>query len=97
MSKEADSSAVTDNAAAQRYELQVDGTTAFIAYTRTPGTISFDHTEVPAQLGGQGVGSQLAKGALELARAEGVTVIPRCSFVAEYVKRHPQFADLVSV
>lgn len=85
---------VFDNSSRHRYELDVDGTLAFIDYTRSAGEISFDHTEVPASLGGKGVGSRLAQGALALARDAGLKVVPRCSFIASYIERHPEFAGL---
>ncbi len=95
MSKDTQPTSVIDNTAAKRYELDTDGAIAFISYTKAPGIVSFDHTEVPTQLAGKGVGSRLAQGALGLARASGVKVVPRCSFIADYVKRHPQYQDLM--
>jgi len=86
---------VVDRAERQRFELQVDDSVAFIAYTKSGDRISFDHTEVPPELGGRGVGSRLAQGALELARTQALKVIPRCRFIAEYIQRHPEFAGLV--
>ena len=87
---------VRDNAAAQRYELEVDGHVAFVAYRRLPGVISLDHTEVPSALGGRGVGSTLAKGTLDLVRSQGLKIVPRCSFIAAYIDKHPEYRDLVS-
>ena len=87
---------VTDNAERQRYELRLDDSVAFIAYTKSGDRISFDHTEVPRELGGRGAGSRLAQGALELARAQGLKVIPRCTYIAGYLQKHPEFAALVA-
>ncbi len=55
----------------------------------------FTHTEVPAAVEGQGIGSRLIRGALEAARAQGLQVVPRCSFVSAYLARHPEFNELV--
>ena len=54
-----------------------------------------DHTEVPAALRGQGIASRLTRGVLETARAQGLKVVPRCSFVAAFMSRHPEFNDLL--
>jgi hypothetical protein len=54
------------------------------------------HTEVPEALSGQGVGSRLVRGALDLIRAEGLMVVPSCSFVAAWIGKHPDYADLVA-
>lgn len=86
---------VYDNTSAQRFELATDAGTAFIAYERRGDVISFDHTEVPDSLAGQGVGSALVKGALELVRSEGLKVIAQCSFVAAYIKHHPEYRALL--
>ncbi|MFM9939909.1 MAG: GNAT family N-acetyltransferase [Hyphomicrobiaceae bacterium] len=88
-------SQITDNAASSRFEMPVEGHIAFVTYRRGPGTIALLHAEVPAELEGRGVGSRLAKAALEVVRAEGLKVIPRCSFIAAYIQRHPEYQDLL--
>ena len=88
---------VTDNTARHRFELDVDGTTAVIVYRPAgDGVLELVHTEVPESLSGQGVGSRLVKGALDMIRARGTRVIPSCSFVAAYIQRHPEYADMVA-
>jgi predicted GNAT family acetyltransferase len=86
---------VRDNPAAQRYEMDIAGKSAFITYRRSPGAITLVHAEVPQELSRRGIGSQLARGALELARAQGCKVVPRCSFIANFVKKHAEFQDLI--
>lgn len=88
-------SEVRDNAAKHQFEMIVDGHTAFAAYRLSPGIITFTHTEVPAALGGRGIGSQLAKGALGNVRARGLKVVPLCPFIKGYIGKHPEYADLV--
>ena len=61
---------VRNNIAESRFELDIDGHTAFAYYSFSPGVITFMHTEVPEALSGRGIGSQLAKGALDLVRAQ---------------------------
>ncbi|MBB5711087.1 GNAT family N-acetyltransferase [Sphingomonas xinjiangensis] len=85
---------VIDNAAEQRFELEVDGHTAFAAYERENNVLVFTHTVVPAALRGQGVGSRLIEGALRQVRAAGGKVRPVCSFVAGYLAQHPEWQDL---
>jgi len=88
-------SAVRNNAALDRYELDVDGGMAVAYYRAAPGRITFTHSEVPLALRGRGYGSALMRGALELARAQGVKVASRCPFVSAYLGRHPEFNDLL--
>lgn len=85
---------VRDNKAEHRFELEVDGHTAYAYYTLEPGVITFTHTEVPPALGGQGVGSRLAKGALDLVRAQKLKVVAKCPFIAAYMGKHPEVQDL---
>jgi predicted GNAT family acetyltransferase len=85
---------IRDNKAEHRFELDAGGSLAVAYYRLAPGVITFTHTEVPAALAGQGVGSRLVRGALEAARAEGLKVVSRCSFVSAYLRRHPEFNDL---
>ncbi|HVX29908.1 MAG TPA: GNAT family N-acetyltransferase [Nitrolancea sp.] len=87
---------VHDNAVAHRIELTVEGHTAFTAYELVGRQIIFTHTQVPFELQGKGVGSQLARGALDLASERGLDVIPYCPFVAGYIRRHHEFLGLVS-
>ena len=78
-----------------RFELAVDGRTAFSQYKLAPGTITFMHTEVPKEFEGQGIGSKLVRGELEAVRARGLKVVAKCPFVAGYIKKHPEFQDLL--
>ena len=86
---------VANNETAQRYEARVDGQLAVITYQRLAGRIVFIHTEVPGALEGHGIAGKMAQFALEDARARHLAVIPRCAFVASYIRRHPEYADLV--
>jgi uncharacterized protein len=88
--------AVHDNKERHRFELAVDGRTAFSQYKLAPGVITFMHTEVPKELEGHGVGSRLVRGELEAARAQGLKVVAKCPFVAAYIERHPEFQDLLA-
>jgi predicted GNAT family acetyltransferase len=84
------SSAVRDNPQLHRFELDADGHVAFSEYQRADNAITFMHTEVPKALEGRGIGSSLVRGALEIAKAQGLAVKARCPFVAAYIKKHPE-------
>jgi len=88
-------SEIRNNLVESRFELDVDGHTAFAYYDFSPGVITFTHTDVPQALAGRGVGSQLAKGALDIARARKLKVVAQCPFMAGYIAKHPEFQDLV--
>ena len=80
----------------QRYEAVVDGTVAgFAAYRDDRGARVFTHTEVFPEFEGRGVGTTLARGALDAVRASGGTLVARCPFIRSYIERHPEYADLV--
>ena len=85
---------VTDNPAHHRYELPLDGYTAYASYRRDGNILLVYHTEVPREFEGRGIGSALVKGMLDLARAQDLKVKPLCSFVAAYMLRHPEFSDI---
>lgn len=87
---------ITDNPALNRYELAVDGGVAFVSYRRSGNTIELLHAEVPPQLEGRGLGSRLARETLELIRAEGLRVVPRCGFIAAFMRRNREFSDLLA-
>ncbi len=86
---------VIHNAAQHRFEFEKDGALAVLEYTLDDGEIVFTHTGVPEALGGQGIGSRLARAGLEHARAQALTVVPMCSFVAGYIQKHPEYKDLL--
>ena len=83
--------------AGSRFVADVDGKVAELRYREhDPDTLDFHHTFVPADLRGGGVAGALAGFALDWARASGQKVMPSCPYVAAYVRRHPEYADLVT-
>lgn len=87
---------VRDNEAEHRYEVRAEGQVAILTYERDDNRITLLHTEVPPALEGRGIAGMLARTALEAARAGGLEVVPRCSYVAAYIRRHPEYMPLVS-
>ena len=85
---------VRDNKTQSRFELDVEGGTAFANYRLTPSAVIITHTETPRALRGRGIASQLVEGALALIRADGHKVIAGCGFVVDYLSKHPEYADL---
>ena len=81
--------------ASGRFSTQVDAHGAELRYRRLDGRLLIDHTGVPQAIGGRGVAGELVRAALDYARAENLRVVPLCSYSAEYVRRHPGYADLV--
>ena len=79
----------------QRFELSIDGHTAYLSYELNGGVIDYNHTIVPSALGGRGIGTELVKYALAYARVNHLSVIPSCSFVAYYFNKHSEVADLI--
>jgi len=86
---------IVDNVAQHRYELPVDGGTAFLQYQRRAGVVTLIHTEVPPALRGGGVAGRLARHALEAARSAGEKVVPMCPYVQAYLQKHPEYSDLI--
>jgi predicted GNAT family acetyltransferase len=66
-----------------------------VTYQEDPGRISFNHTEIYDEFEGHGLGSTLASEALADARKRGLSVLPYCPFINAYIKRHPEYVDLV--
>lgn len=79
----------------RRFHTRVEGHEAELLYSLRDGRMVIDHTGVPDAIGGRGIASILVKAALDLARARGWRVVPACSYSAAYVRRHPEYADLV--
>jgi predicted GNAT family acetyltransferase len=88
--------AVRDNSAARRYELVVEGdVVGELLYRAFPDRIVLVHTEVLSSVEGRGFGARLVAGALDDIRARGLRVVPMCPFVRSYIRRHPEYDDLV--
>lgn len=81
------------NAAQHRYELDTDHGVALAVYHEQGDRMVFTHTEVPPVDEGKGFASRLVKEALADAHRRGFKIVPACSFVVAYVRRHPEFDD----
>lgn len=87
---------VLHKADSRRFEIRsADGISAFLNYTLAGDLITIEHTYVPDCLRGKGVAAHLVRGALHEARKSRWRVVPRCSYVASFIQRHPEFADLL--
>ncbi|EHR72649.1 putative acetyltransferase [Burkholderiales bacterium JOSHI_001] len=79
-----------------RFACRVEGQLCRADYHLIDGVMWLTHTEVPPALEGRGIAAQLVKAALEHARAQGLRVKPACSYVRVYLKRHPEYQDLLA-
>lgn len=85
-----------DNVENHRYEIRVEGNIAKIEYIKSNnGDIYLIHTEVPAILGGKGIGSQLAEKVLTDIERQGLRLVPICPFVAGYIHKYPDWRRIV--
>jgi uncharacterized protein len=86
---------VSDVPDSNRFEARIDGQLAgFAEYTRTASLVVYSHTEVDSAFEGKGVGGALARTALDDARKRAVKVLATCPFIAGWMRRHPEYADL---
>lgn len=88
--------AVLDNRERGRFELMVDGQLAFATYARQGSTLVIPHVEAAPSLRGTGAADRLMRGVMEIARAEGAKVRPLCGYAAGWLRRHPEFGDLLA-
>ena len=87
----------SDNPDAHQFEVRKGGVVAaYSQYNLLKGAVLFTHTEVLPQFEGQGLGSMLARSALDEVRARGLRAIPVCTFMAGYIRRHAEYLDLVA-
>lgn len=84
-----------DNEAKKQYEFHIDGDLARIEYIKAQGKIFLTHTEVPEKFEGKGIGSALAKQALDDIQQKGLQLVPLCPFVSAYLNRHPEYNSLI--
>ena len=87
---------VQDNPSELRYELLLDGhVVGEILYRLAPDALVLLHTEVLPSHENKGFGARLVAGALDDIRARGLHVVAVCPFVRSYIRRYPDYADLV--
>jgi len=87
---------VINNKTHHRFELTVEGHLAATYYRIDGDVITFIHTEVPPELSGKGIGSRLAKGALDQVRDLGLKAIAQCAFIKAYIEKNGQYAELLT-
>lgn len=77
--------------------MTTDGKVSFVEFQQDDDqTLALTHTEVHPDLEGQGIGSKLVKDVLDQIREEHLQILPYCPFIAVFIKRHPDYQDLVS-
>jgi predicted GNAT family acetyltransferase len=82
--------------ATQRFDTRVDGHPCELDYSLANGVMTITHTGVPTPVEGRGIASALTRAAVEAARVEGWKVVPACSYASSWMRRHPEFADLLA-
>lgn len=87
---------VVDNTELSRFELRVGEDLGIAVYEKKGDTIAFTHTRVPDHLEGHGMGSELARAALDSARRQNLKVVPTCPFIASYIEKNPEYRDLLA-
>jgi predicted GNAT family acetyltransferase len=86
---------VTNNEELHRFQIQLGGQFAIIPYNIKNGMIGLFHTEVPESFRGKGLATRLALYALNYARDRHLKILPYCSFIAKYIKEHPEWQPYV--
>ena len=86
---------ISNNTDSHRYELEVEGQTAIVAYNLTRPNLMITETLVPTALEGRGIASRMARHVIDDARTRGLVILPVCTFFAGYFQKHPDQADVV--
>lgn len=84
-----------DNEEHKRFEFDFKERSPFIEYIKTKDKIYLTHTEVPKEFQGKGIGKMLVNAVLDEIRKRDLTLIPLCPFVAQFIKDHPTYKELV--
>ena len=88
---------IRHNEQQSQFETTIDGHTGYAAYDlEDPDRIVFTHTIVPKELEGRGIASAIVTHALNHAREKNLRVVPQCGYVASFIKRHPEYEDLLA-
>jgi predicted GNAT family acetyltransferase len=87
---------VVDNKEKSRFEIELDGDFAHVDYRWYHEKLAIMHTEVPEANEGKGIAAIMVKHVLDYARKEGLKILVYCPYTAKYIKRHPEYQDLVA-
>ena len=88
---------ISDDPGESRFEIRLgDELVGFAVYDRRPGEIAFTHTKIDPSFEGRGLAGRLIAAALDSAREEGLTVLPVCPFVREFIDKHRDYVSLVA-
>lgn len=79
-----------------RFQARIEGQLSVADYRLDGERMEMFHTEVPPALGGRGIAARLVKAALAHARERRLKVVPSCSYVRAYMRRHPEVHDLIA-
>jgi predicted GNAT family acetyltransferase len=86
---------IVHDPAAHEFSVELEGHVGVLNYDQGGSTMTITHTLVPEAIGGRGVAADLTRAALETARANGWKVVPMCSYAVTYLRRHPEYNDLL--
>jgi predicted GNAT family acetyltransferase len=86
---------ITQNPRENRFETTEDNVLSVLDYELADNVMTITHTGVPDAVGGRGIAADLTRFALDTARANGWAVRPQCTYAQAYIRRHPDYADLV--
>jgi predicted GNAT family acetyltransferase len=87
---------VVHNSEKKRFEIQIGDQIAMVKYVMGSKEIIFTHTEVPEAFEGRGIAGKIAKAAIEYAKDQGMRIRPMCPYIAEYIKRHPEYQSITA-
>ncbi len=87
---------VIDNPDRRRFELEEQGLVAFADYRLSGDRLIIPHVEAPPALRGTGTAGRLMSGLLDQARARGLKIVPQCPYAAVFIRRHPEYQDLLA-
>ena len=94
MAEQAEQPPVRHDVAARRFEVVIDGRTAYSRYLLAANKMVIEHTEVPEGLEGRGIAGRIVRAELDYARAQKLLVLPLCPYARAFMDKHPEYQDL---
>jgi uncharacterized protein len=96
MDFDSNSLVIKHDEAENRFEIELGNELAVLTYRRYPDRMVINHTRVPQAFGRRGIAARLTRASLEYARTENLRVVPACSYAAHFIRKHPEFQDLLT-